>query len=292
MSVLDLKRTSLVVVGTRAHEMTKLAINDMLKVADFRDVLIYTDAADKIAIPGARYWNVPDWDNKKDAGAFYYSQAMANVETDYGFLIEWDAGIFDPKKWQDQFLAYDYIGAPWMTTDNHKVGNGGFTIMSKRLGHFLCNNKTRVPVCTDWEVCRTQRPRLELEGFKYAPYALAHDFSWELINPRSPNTFGYHGIFNWPDMIGRAETVRRVRMMIDDPYLATKLNPLLKMASVSQWLPQALGNETYAKYAGANRPKPRPAHPALGTPAHVFKQQQIRLTRELAYQQLQRGQKA
>lgn len=290
--MLDLSRTSLVVVGTRAHEMTTLAINDILRVADFRDVLIFTDAADKIAIPGARYWDVPDWDNKKDAGEFYYANAMQHVETEWGFLIEWDAGIYDPKKWQDKFLAYDYIGAPWQTTDNHKVGNGGFTIMTKRLGQFLIDHKKQFPVYTDWDVCRTQRRALERAGgFTYAPYDLAHDFSWELVNPRSPNTFGYHGIFNWPDMIGREETARRTRMMIDDPYLITKLQPLFK--SNLQWLADAIGLDAYQKYAEANRPKLKQQRPFAGqTPAHVFRAQQTRLLRELAYQNVQRGQKA
>lgn len=290
----DPNKMTLVVVGTRAHALTEIAINDMLNRADFKDVLIYTDAPEKIAIPGARYSIVPDWDNKKDAGQFYYAQAMTQVETDYGFLIEWDAGIYDRTKWQDAFLGYDYIGAPWMTTDDHKVGNGGFTIMSKRLGHFLALNRKRFPVYTDWDVCRTQRIALEQAGgFTYAPLGLAHDFSWELINPRSPDTFGYHGIFNWPDMLGHEETARRAVMMTEDPYLLTKMKPLVKVAH--QWLPEAIGLPAWQKYAEANGAAARVQRGQ--TPAHVFRHQQarleqIRLTRELAARSVNQGQKA
>lgn len=243
--MLDFRDLTLVIVATRAHELSKIAVNDCLRQAAFGDVLIYTNDRSQIQIPGARYFDVPDWDNKKAAGQFYYSQAALNVETPFGLYIEWDAGIFNPGKWRDDFLAYDYIGAPWNTADDLKVGNGGFTIMSKRLGDFLCHERARFPVYTDWCVCRTQRRALEAAGgFKWAPYDVAIDFAWELTT-RSPNVFGYHGIFNWPDMIGHPETVRRAKIMIEDPYLITKLPPLFKSAP---WVADAIGENAFTKY--------------------------------------------
>jgi len=256
--MIDLHQITLVMVATRAHDLSKIAINDCLRQAAFGDVLIYTNDQARVQIPGARYFSVTDWDNKKDAGRFYYSAAAANVETPFGLFIEWDAGIFNPGKWRDDFLAYDYVGAPWNTGDDLKVGNGGFTLMSKRFGDFLCKETLRFPVTTDWDICRTHRRGIEAAGgFKWAPYEVAQDFAWELA-PRSPNTFGYHGIFNWPDMIGHPETIQRVKLMVDDTYLCTKLAPLFKSAP---WLVEAIGTAAFEKYLSAIPNNVRPARP-------------------------------
>jgi hypothetical protein len=263
--MLKLPQTSLLIVVTRGHNISKVALDDILGKAEFKDVLIFTDQPDKVAISGARYFNVPDWNNKKDAGRFYYAEAAKHFETDFGLFMEWDAGIYDASKWQDAFLAYDYIGAPWNTRDEMKVGNGGFTIMSKRLGHFLCENRQTFPVYTDWDVCRTQRYKIEdANGFKWAPFDLAHEFSWELVNPRSPNTFGYHGIFNWPEMIGREETVRRAKLMMDDDYLSTKITPLLRK---HPWVIEAISVEEW------NQIKERRAVPFSHPRAELQRQQ-------------------
>ena len=51
----------------------------------------------------------------------------------------------NPSRWQNQFLEYDYIGAPWpekltlrpskkiLDMKKNQVGNGGFSLRSKKL---------------------------------------------------------------------------------------------------------------------------------------------------------------
>jgi hypothetical protein len=249
--MLDLSKVTLVVVATRGHEMTRIAINDCLQKAVFGDVLIYTDAESRVGpLDGARYFQVPDWPNKVEAGRFYYSEAMTRVATPFGLLIEWDGGIYDPVKWRDDFFEYDYIGAPWVTNDDLKVGNGGFTLMSKRLGDFIYTHRSQFPCTTDWDVCRSQRPALERAGgFKWAPRDVAADFAWEL-GPRSPNNFGYHGTFNWPMMMERTDLIARARAMTDDSYLLSKMEPLIRKAP---WLQQEIGDEAWNKYSARHK---------------------------------------
>lgn len=65
------------------------------------------------------------------------------VDTDYCLIIHDDGFIVNPHLWTDDFLKYDYIGAPWYLginrgltwlQDRHNlVGNGGFCIRSKKL---------------------------------------------------------------------------------------------------------------------------------------------------------------
>jgi hypothetical protein len=257
---LDLKNTTLLFVETRAHEITTRVLKDCIKKVNFGRVLVYTDKPDLIDVPGVDFLPCIDFPNKKDAGRFYYSSAMANVETDFALLLEWDGGIFKAENWRPEFLNYDYVGAPWVVRagDTFDVGNGGFTLMSKRLGHFLCENTHRYPVATDWDVCRTQRQHLETEhGFKWPNRQLAGLFSWELA-PRDHNHFGYHGAFTWPEVLPREEVFERARLMVKNRYLTTKAAQLFQRAP---WVLDGLPTEEIVSYYNSIPPgralKPR-----------------------------------
>ena len=231
--MLDLSPVTLLFVETRAHAVTKRVIDDCLSKAAFGDVLIYTDKPDLIPVPGARYEIVPDFPDKKAAGYFYYSEAMAKVETDFALMLEWDAGICDPAKWKPEFFDYDYIGAPWPSSYRNSpyyVGNGGFTLMSKKLGHFICENAREHPLYTDMDVCRSShRQFYDAAEFKWADRDLASYFSWEL-GQRNPDNFGFHGAFTWPAVLPRDELIIRTGLLTETPYLMAKMVYLVRAA--------------------------------------------------------------
>lgn len=245
--MLDLSRVTLLFVETRAHKVTKRVIDDCIARVNFGDILIFTDKPDLIPIPGARYIAVPDFPNKVEAGRFYYSKAMAHVETDFALMLEWDAGIFDETKWLPEFFSYDYIGAPWPYTISRgrfDVGNGGFTLMSKKLGHFICQHAQDFPCVTDMDVCKKYREQYENAGFVWPNSDLASCFAWEL-GERNPNHFGYHGAFTWPDLLPMEEVVERAKLMLESNYLTHKLAGVFKVAP---WLTAALGPDLMTKY--------------------------------------------
>lgn len=244
--MLDLSRCTLLFVETRAHKITKRVIDDCLSKATFGEVLIFTDKPDLIPVPGARYVPVPDFENKKLAGRFYYAEAMAYVNTEFALMLEWDAGIFDASKWRPEFFDYDYIGAPWVRPvgDPQNVGNGGFMLITKRLGQYAVDNYKRLPVHTDWEMCRVQRRHYEAAGFKWPEAQLASYFAWEL-GPRNPDHFGYHGAFTWPTVLSREEVIIRARLMLETQYLTVKARQLFSKAP---WLEQALSPEEVKQF--------------------------------------------
>jgi hypothetical protein len=251
MSLLNLKNTTLLFVETRAHEITKRVIADCLSKADFGEVLIFTDKMDEFAVPelsGARLVSVPDFPNKKLAGQFYYAQAMEKVETDFALMLEWDAGIFKPEHWKPEFFNYDYIGAPWITSPHEHnrmdVGNGGFTLMSRKLGQYAIENFQQFPVYTDWDFCRMQRRHYEAAGFKWPMRDLASFFAWEL-GPRNPEHFGFHGAFTWPTVLTKDEIVIRTKLMLKTEYLTIKSRQLFKEAP---WLMSELTPEEQATF--------------------------------------------
>ncbi len=295
MSLLNLKNTTLLFVETRAHEITTRVIKDCIEKADFGEVLIYTDKMDAFITPelsGARLIPVPDFPDKRRAGQFYYAKAMEKVETDFALMLEWDAGIFDQTKFKPEFFNYDYIGAPWVVRagDTQDVGNGGFTLMSKGLGHYIVENFTKFPVYTDMDVCRNQRRNYEAAGFKWPTADLASLFAWEL-GPRNPNHFGYHGAFTWPFVLPKEEVVERARIMLKSEYLTGKARQLFQKAP---WLEQELTVEELASFHRNTPPGHvlRPRIPGMMSPQQRAAMQLMQAQRRGLITYKQTGEKA
>jgi len=280
--MLDLSRVTLLFVETRAHKITKRVIDDCISKVKFGEILIYTDNPDLIPVVGARYIEVPDFPNKREAGRFYYQYACSKITTEFALMLEWDGGIHDVKQWTDEFFNYDCIGAPWVVPsrddDRRDVGNGGFMLMSRKLGLHLAKYPQEHPVFTDIDLCQAQRPGLERAGFKWAPKKLANRFSWELT-PQPENVFGFHATFTWPWMISRPEVIARATLMTESPYLLSKMKDLVRKAP---WLANEMPPEAWTRYAEYS---PSPTH--RGTPfeaAQRAKMNHILTQRRALYQ--------
>jgi hypothetical protein len=126
---------------------------------------------------------------------FVFKGLADYIQTDFCMIVQHDGFVLNPYLWQDAFLDYDYIGAPWWYQDGHNVGNGGFSIRSRRLMLELLEPFYDDVHPEDDRICRKYRKRLESKGFTFAPEWLAKQFSWE-GNPTYPefknDTFGYH----------------------------------------------------------------------------------------------------
>lgn len=127
-----------------------------------------------------------------------YSQFMIKnlgdyFSTSHVLVVQWDGFVANPEVWDDAFLAYDYIGAPWKN-HRHAVGNGGFSLRSRKLVDAL-----RDPlVCDlnpeDYAICDRYHDLLvEKYGIRFAPIAVARKFSCETFQPPSLS-FGVHGV--------------------------------------------------------------------------------------------------
>ncbi len=59
---------------------------------------------------------------------------VSSFDTDFVINFHSDGFVQNPSAWDDDFLNYDYIGAPIYPTNSFPfVGNGGFSLRSKRL---------------------------------------------------------------------------------------------------------------------------------------------------------------
>ena len=65
---------------------------------------------------------------------FFVEELVNHIDTDYCIGVQWDSSIINADLWEDGFLKFDYIGAPWPNVPQYvnRVGNGGFSLRSKR----------------------------------------------------------------------------------------------------------------------------------------------------------------
>jgi hypothetical protein len=120
-------------------------------------------------------------------------------------IAQWDGHVRDTSLWTPEFLDYDYTGASWpQFDDGHDVGNGGFSLRSKRLME-LCKSPSFVRHHPeDLAIGRTNRRWLEQQDIRFAPRELADRFSSERAGDLR-QSFGYHGLFLMPQALGNAD---------------------------------------------------------------------------------------
>lgn len=217
--MLSLPNVSLVMVETRLHELARLTLKEAVSKVRFASVHVYTDDLCKFDISGIQYFTVPDWQTKRECLDFCSFDSFQNVKTSHVLFMEWDSGVVDERAWRDEFLQYDFIGSPWNYTENN-VGNGGFSLRSKRMMDYLSANRSEFPTYTDDLLCRVYRPKLELAGFEWAPDGIAHDFSFEWVRPSHRHRhFGYHGMFNWPLALSPEDLKVRFKAAAQSEYI-------------------------------------------------------------------------
>ncbi len=234
---LKLPSVTLVCVETREHELAALAIGDCLDKAEFGDVLILTDKPEKFTndlFIGERYHIVPDWPDKLGWSRSWWYDVPPLLRTSHTLNIQWDSWIWDAGMWRDDFLKYDYIGAPWMhhAPTGPRVGNGGFSLVSTRLKRYIADRRAQY-VCDnatdDALLCIKYRPALEAAGFVWAPEKVAYDFSFEGCDGSKPTKhFGFHALYNFPKVLDRDRLFERMELVMRSPYIAKPDSYMLK----------------------------------------------------------------
>ncbi|RJQ19460.1 MAG: hypothetical protein C4560_06075, partial [Nitrospiraceae bacterium] len=144
---------------------------------------------------------IPAISAKEEYSRFVIKELVKYIDTDFVLMVQYDGFILNPDAWTDEFQKYDYIGAKWhWYNDGHNVGNGGFSLRSRRLLQALSDdsiNADSVEYGEDSLICRTYRDLLENKyGIKFAPEILADRFSYERSGFTGAHPFGFHGLFN------------------------------------------------------------------------------------------------
>jgi hypothetical protein len=193
-SKLDLRTVSLVCVETRYPQLARYALDRCLAAADFKECLLLSptrhalpDYIGQVAIAPIDSVEAYSDFMLRDLGRYFSGTHV--------LVVQWDSFILHGEQWDPRFLDYDYIGAPW----EHRpvaVGNGGFSLRSRRLVDVLATMPFEQVHPEDRVICELRRDELEARGIRFAPAELAIRFSFE-TRPHETPSFGFHGFFNF-----------------------------------------------------------------------------------------------
>ncbi len=149
----------------------------------------------------------------EEYSSFIIYKLFNYIETSHILIVQWDGYVINAKKWDDKFLNYDFIGAPFIPRNYdekycrdkngafYTIGNGGFSLRSRRLleapSKFkLLDNKEYTNFHEDGFFSVYHRSFLESKGFVWAPFEIANKFSIESllsIKDLKDLPLGFHG---------------------------------------------------------------------------------------------------
>lgn len=191
-----LKGVTLIAATSVALEATVDALEISARQATFDRVVLLSDQPPVGASWSIEWRRIDRLNSRADYSLFMLRELANHVSTPHALCIQWDGFVLNGGAWDDEFLRYDYIGAVWPHfRDGHNVGNGGFSLRSKRLLELCKALPVDERVAEDLLIARTCRSLLEREGIRFAPESVARKFSYERT-PTSGREFGFHGAFN------------------------------------------------------------------------------------------------
>ena len=128
--MINLGNVTLVCIDCLNYVSAIRAINKSVEKIKFKEVIFLSDKAfydtkfktiiiDKIK-------------SKEEYSHFVISELHKYIHTNHCLVIQYDGYVINPEFWNNDWLNYDYIGAPWWY-DSLNVGNGGFSLRSKKL---------------------------------------------------------------------------------------------------------------------------------------------------------------
>lgn len=146
---------------------------------------------------------------------FCVEELHSYIDTDFALTVQLDGYIVNPNLFSQDFLAYDYVGAPWRSTRKRplqagrEVGNGGFSLRSQKFLKAASELRwhkewqhidvpTKYHGNEDYFLCVVKHDEMVEKGVRYAPVPIAKRFSIQAGDQLSRGhnlhtTFGFHG---------------------------------------------------------------------------------------------------
>lgn len=197
---IELNNVTLAAMSSVRIKPTIKAMEYSMRGVNFADAVLITHERPKNLPDSITYKHIDKIDS---IDKFNYSMVYdlhKYIDTEFALIIHYDGFVVNPDMWKDEFLQYDYIGAPWSVPPEDdkvtyrdingnlcRVGNS-VSIRSKRLMELP--SKINMP----WEpfhgwynedgyICCNNRHIFEKYGMKYAPLEVAIQFGQEAELP-------------------------------------------------------------------------------------------------------------
>jgi tetratricopeptide (TPR) repeat protein len=237
--MLELPSVTLCCVDTLNPALALRALSRSAEGIRFGRSLLLTEKAQDA--PGIEIRAIAPLSSRDAYSAFVLKSLLQHIDTPQVLLIQWDGYVISPEAWRDEFLACDYIGAKWFWHDDgHRVGNGGFSLRSRKLLEALQDPRIELAGAEDETICRVFRPLLEREhGVVFASEALADAFAFEAAYPVG-KPFGFHGLYNFCRVVPPQELSELTRLFTPAIARSPQLLQLGRNClALGQWQPAA-----------------------------------------------------
>jgi len=207
--MLNLNNITLVALTSVRLEQTIKALQHSSLKINFGDIKLLSDIKPDNLPDNITHEYVPKCNNIDEWNYHIIYTLPKHIETDYIILIHDNGFIVNPEVWTDEFLKYDYIGAPWPLPEDNisyrdingeiiRQGNS-VSLRSKKL--LDIPNKLNLKwrpfhgfTNEDGFICVNYRHEYINEGCVFAPLETAVLFSKETEIPenKSVKTFAFH----------------------------------------------------------------------------------------------------
>lgn len=203
--MLELPDVTLCCVDTRTVQLARHAIERCIDNVQFGDLIFLgppTTQKQKQMPDCVRWIDTKPLKNIQDYNRIVLLELTQHLRTSHLLIVQWDGYITHPELWSQDFLKVDYIGPPWYHGGHPgKVGNGGFSLRSKRLLEALSSmHNLNFHEPEDMLICESRRAELETaHSIKFAPVEMAQAFGCEYGDYRK--SFGFHGLHNFANFM-------------------------------------------------------------------------------------------
>ncbi len=207
--MLDLPGVTLCCVDTANHALAARALRLSAVGIRFARTLFFTDR--RVEEPGIEVRTIAPLASRDDYSRFVLASMRDHVDTPHLLLVQWDGYALNPAAWRAEFLHCDYIGAKWFwAPEGQRVGNGGFSLRSRRLLDALRDPRIVPTEAEDVTIGRTYRTLLERDhAIRFATESLADQFAFEAAYPIGL-PFGFHGLYNFCRVVPEDELAAMV----------------------------------------------------------------------------------
>ncbi len=146
-----------------------------------------------------------------DQNRFLMKDLYKYFETSHCLFVQADSFVVNADLWKEEFLEFDYIGAPWpnkiqmnpnliLNMKENCVGSGGFSLRSRKLLKTVAKinyDSLKFPILNeDLIICHYLYKEMIDKGISFAPPELAAQFSIEnphhLCGQNANSVFGFH----------------------------------------------------------------------------------------------------
>ena len=202
-----LKDLTIVAIDSLNYNATSIALDYTKKIFPEAKILIFSD---QDFYPCDTFVKVNKF-NGIEHSRICLQEVGKYVTTSWALFVQYDGFPINFEYWTDEFLQYDYIGAPWLKNDVWTIGNGGFSLRSKKLLDLTPScpqvDDGDIGMLEDQVISLSSRAYLESQGIKYPPVDLAAQFSVTEPVKKHPS-FGFHGHSMIPEYLSKEETLR------------------------------------------------------------------------------------